>query len=188
MKGTFEVYNSKNPFIQILARLFLKNISCLLYSLKTETILDIGCGEGDIMYRLKLKKTVGIDNDKIRIHFAKRCGCHCIVGDIYSLPIQGKAFKIIIATEILEHLDNYNKALNEIRKVCQQCCLISVPYEPFFQVGNFLRGKHLRRLGKTPAHVNFWRKQEIVKILKAHFKIVQFRLSFPWLLFLCEVR
>ena len=34
--------------------------------------------------------------------------------------------------------------------------MLSVPYEPYFRIGNVLRGKHLGRLGNHPEHVQHW--------------------------------
>jgi hypothetical protein len=39
---------------------------------------------------------------------------------------------------------------------CAGCLLLTVPTEPWFQIANLLRGRHLARLGNHPEHVNRW--------------------------------
>jgi len=48
-----------------------------------------------------------------------------------------------------------------------------------------LRGKHLKRWGWTPEHVNFWSKREIKTLLSEFIQIEEeyYLSTFPWLLF-----
>ncbi|MBW1822600.1 MAG: methyltransferase domain-containing protein [Deltaproteobacteria bacterium] len=93
----------------------------------------------------------------------------------------------IFATEILEHLTDPVSAIKEIRRVSKinADIIISVPFEPFFHWGNLLRGKYLRRFGRTPEHVNFWSRGEIKTLLSEFIEIEEeyYFSTFPWLLF-----
>src|SRR4030065_660295 len=58
--------------------------------------------------------------------------------------------------EVREHLDQPLDALRELNRVSRKYVLLSVPYEPWFRLGNLARGRHLSRFGNHPEHVNLW--------------------------------
>jgi len=113
--------------------------------------------------------------------------CSYFMSDVYKLNFKANSFDYIIATEILEHLTDPVSAIKEIRRVSKinADIIISVPFEPFFHWCNLLRGKHLKRLGRTPEHVNFWSRGEIKTLLSEFIQIEEeyYLSTFPWLLF-----
>lgn len=193
----YEIYHTKNSLIKFITNRFLKKIENSLELIDAKNLkgIDIGCGEGHMLNILKRKDIIhnilGIDLDEERVSTAKENfgDIEFLVQDIYNLTINDKQFDYIIATEILEHLPEPETALNIFKELGKNnsYLIVSVPHEPYFQFGNVARGKHLKRRGKTPAHLNFWNKKEFEKLLKDNnIEIVQgFNIStFPWLLYL----
>jgi len=92
--------------------------------IKNKNILDVGCGDGVISYLLAKNgaKVVGIDNSKIAINFAKeKCrdlkNVEFLVASAYKLPFESKIFDYIVSSEVIEHLNNPDKMLYEVKRV-----------------------------------------------------------------------
>ena len=199
-KGEYLIYSSGNILIKFITSRFLNKISFLLNSINAYSLfgIDVGVGEGHMLYYLYknkiINKIVGIDLDEERINFAKKHYpvCNYKVMDIYNLRHKNQRFDYIIATEILEHLPDPESALVNIQEVANANAyiIISVPFEPYFQIGNFLRGKYWKRLGKTPTHLNFWTKKTFLKLLESYIniEIVCSFSTFPWILVLGRIK
>ena len=61
-------------------------------------------------------------------------------------------------------------------------CVVSVPWEPWFRLGNLGRGKNVRRLGNDPEHVQFFTPGRLRRALGAGFREVTVTPAFPWLI------
>ena len=55
---------------------------------------------------------------------------------------------------MLEHLDDPAAAVRDLARVARDAVVLSVPYEPYFRIGNVLRGKHLPRSAIIPSMCN----------------------------------
>jgi hypothetical protein len=60
--------------------------------------------------------------------------------------------------------------------------VVSVPWEPWFRLGNLGRGKNLGRLGNDPEHVQAFTPARLRKVLESGFHEVQVVRAFPWLI------
>ena len=76
-------------------------------NLTDEKTLDLGCG-----------------NSPYSKYFPNRIGCDIersknvdIVGDAHELPIKDNVFHSVLATEVLEHVKNPQKVIDEVRRV-----------------------------------------------------------------------
>ena len=102
------------------------------YSLNTNGImLDVGCGEGrhifGIMQQNPLMQCIGLDMDKNSLKKAEegyayfktlsQAGADFLIGSAYSIPLPNNSVDIVICSEVLEHLHEYNDAINEIHRV-----------------------------------------------------------------------
>lgn len=102
------------------------------YNLKDDGLmLDVGCGEGrhifGVMQDHPLMKCIGIDMDKASLNKAEEgyeyfksisnAGAEFFIGSAYSLPFESDSFDLIVCSEVLEHLHEYNDAIKEIHRV-----------------------------------------------------------------------
>ena len=128
-----------------------------------------------------------MDIDPIKIKTAKKNIplVDCLAGSIYELPFVNNRFNLIICTEILEHLDAPNLALQEIRRVTDKYCILSVPNEPIWSFLNIARGAYISNLGSTPSHVNHWSSKSFQRYVSDYFQIIEVVRPFPWTLLLC---
>lgn len=151
-------------------------------------VLEVGCGEGFVLGKINRiypeVKLFGLDISTQAIGKIKKkySFINAQVGDVYQLPFSDNEFPLILALEILEHLNQPQEALKEIKRVAGDYVILSVPWEPWFSIGSFMRGKYLRTCGRHPEHVNFWSKGEFTKLISKHFQVVEVTHSFPWLI------
>lgn len=98
---------------------------------KGSTILDIGCGTGLITRHLEAELTVGLDINQWAIERAKvrSPSVDFITGDAENIPLKPNLFDAVICTEVLEHLPQPEKAVQEIFQVLKHGGLLigSVP-------------------------------------------------------------
>ena len=198
--GTDEIYTSPNIAIRWLGNRLIRAIQSLMSKMEAGALsgLNVGCGEGQMISRLlqtgMRRKITAMDIDPVRIAFANQHNpvCDYVRADIFHLPFKSRAFDYVMATEILEHLSNPSAALKEIARVAKPNApvILSVPHEPFFQWGNIVRGKHWKRWGRTPSHVQFWSRSEFRIVIRNFVEIQEERWisCFPWQLYLGKLK
>lgn len=138
------------------------------------TLLDAGCGEGFVAdflsKRLPDLKVTGVDINSEAIEFAKEhFGDEAVfrTGSVYKLPFSDNSFDTVLCSEVLEHLDDPNRAVSELKRVARDYVVITVPHEPYFQwLNNISQWLHL---GPDCAHVNFWTSNTFQAFISAYF-------------------
>lgn len=92
---------------------------------KVEKVLEIGCGIGTLSSYLADKykwKVTGIDLDPEQIEKAKKYHRESeypkfIETDATKLPFENNEFNMVLSFDVLHHIPNCNKALDEINRV-----------------------------------------------------------------------
>ena len=188
--GNWQKYQNPNPVQRALLGRFLRRLAALFRPLNPTTVLDVGCGEGFVAAALQAQvvgappRFVGLDRDVDALRRAATMAPTLLrcQADADALPFADDAFELGVCTEVLEHLSDPTRALVELRRVCPSGALLSVPHEPGFRLANLMRGKHVRRWGNDPEHVNHWSAQGFRRFLEPHGRVVSLVSSFPWLL------
>jgi len=91
------------------------------------------------------------------------------------LQYKDNSFDLVICSEVLEHLENPQKALRELIRVSKKYILVSVPNEPWFYLFNYTQW------GKDIGHINKWSKNKFVKFIKLKsYKVISVKTPFPW--------
>jgi SAM-dependent methyltransferase len=124
---------------------------------------------------------VDVREDKLRVAASGLPGVPLICADAGLLPFRDRTIDVVVCTEVLEHLTEPGAAVDELARVCAGRCVVSVPWEPWFRLGNLGRGKNLRRLGDDPEHVNHFNRRRLALVLAQSFGSVEVSGSFPWL-------
>ncbi len=134
-----------------------------------DTVLDAGCATGEyieILGQLGYDCT-GVDVNSEYVNIAKQKGLDVQVMDAKYLKFPDKSFDTVLLFEVLEHVDNPEDVLKEVRRVARKNVLISVP--------NCTQLHRLRTVGLTynhmldTDHVNFFTKSDMESLLSQQF-------------------
>ena len=160
-------------------RLFRALLSSLMIR-NGSTVLDVGCGVGSNLHLLKSMgfKVVGIDSEIYSLFFAKKTsGVPLLNADLLTLPIKSNSVGLIIATDILEHLEKDVIGIKEIYRVLGQMgkVIITVPAFQVLWGTQDIVGMHKKRYSKKELAQKI--EQEGFKILKSSY--FNFILFFP---------
>jgi SAM-dependent methyltransferase len=191
-RGNLRKYESRNPVQRLLIWHFHRRVGELVDAAQPRSILDVGCGEGFTIDRLLRANgqlpIQGLDYDWLALRRAKEKHPKVFLqmGDIGRLPYASASFDLVLSLEVLEHLAEPLRALEELRRVSAQRCVISVPNEPFFMLSNFLRGKNVRAWGNDPEHLQLWTAGQFRHLLGRYFDVERVLYPFPWVLAACR--
>jgi len=91
------------------------------------TILDIGCGNGEFTLKVAKKvgaeTTVGIERVLPFAKMASSKGINVIWGDASNtFPFKDEAFDVVVANQVIEHVNNTDIFVKEIRRVLKNNC------------------------------------------------------------------
>ncbi|MFC1843658.1 methyltransferase domain-containing protein [Thermodesulfobacteriota bacterium] len=197
--NVYDKYNSRNPIVRKLMGGFYGSMLDLLEGLDYHQVLDTGCGEGYLTKRffnpvsrltLSSIKVTAIDISPDIIEVAKESdeAINFLCASVYELPFEDDFFDMVVANEVLEHVDKPELALAELDRVCRKYFLVSVPREPVWRMMNLGRFRYLTALGNTPGHVNHWSVNRFLKLLANHFNVVRIKTPLPWTIALCRKR
>jgi len=181
-------YRSKNPVVRYLVGRFLRRVSELAATERPRRVLEVGCGEGIVLATLAARlpgtRFDGLELDERVLGQARiRCpGAKLVRGDACELPFGNQSFDLVVCLEVLEHLPEPARALRELRRVARAGCLLSVPHEPFFRVGNLLRGKNVARLGDPSDHLQHWGARAFAAFCGRELAVRIRTTAFPWLI------
>lgn len=186
-------YNG-NKMRQILIKNFMKCLLELLETVPNKNIYEIGCGEGQVMGVLFQSgyNISGIDYSKEAVNttlenFRNDLGVDvdAKVESVYNID-NLKRNCTVICCEVLEHLEDPEKALAIISEIAEDFFLVSVPHEPLWCILHFMAGKNIRYLGNTPGHINHWGKGEFIALCKKYGEVVAVRTPLPWTMVLVK--
>ena len=88
-------------------------------TLKTQRILDVGCGTGANLKMLAAYgKAEGVDISPQAVDFCHERGLDSVkLGAIEQLPYESDSFELVTALDVIEHLDDDIAGLREMRRV-----------------------------------------------------------------------
>jgi len=98
--------------------------------LPTDKIVDIGCGYGVLLNKLKSLgcSLTGWDISDIAIEEVKKYGINgrCVDFNDY-IPDTAEYFDHVITTEFLEHFENFKQIFNKLYMIAEKTLIIAVP-------------------------------------------------------------
>lgn len=150
---------------------------------KNPSILDIGCGTGELLHFLFPQYGIGIDHSeemiKIATHkFKKLKKLSFQVYDIEKHPFPGH-FDFILLIDVIEHLLSKEKAMNNIQKSMSENTILIVSmanplWEPLLLI---LEKLHLK-MPEGP-HYRLSEKEFIALLKKYNLRIIQKKCFLP---------
>jgi ubiquinone/menaquinone biosynthesis C-methylase UbiE len=140
---------------------------------KDSLVVDIGCGVGSNLKLLKsiCSKLIGIDSEIYSLSLArKRLSAVLLVNaDLMRLPFKANSVDVIIAADILEHLDEDVDGIKEIHRTLKRegKAIFTVPAFRFLWGIQDIVGMHKRRYSKNEFLTKI--EQEGFRILRSSY-------------------
>jgi ubiquinone/menaquinone biosynthesis C-methylase UbiE len=153
------------------------------------SILELGCGTGDLLYALRPKRGVGIDfsSEMVRIAKERYPNLEFRMADMEKIEGWEETFDVLIMSDVVGHLMDIEETFRQLHIFCRPDTRIIISYynflwEPVLKMGEMLGLK-------MPQHYQNWlSSNDICNLLSlAHFQVIklEFRLlvpkRIPWL-------
>lgn len=188
----FDKYRSRNPIHRMLMSQFLSSARNMISEIDFESILEVGCGPGDLAEELFKSDAnyLGIDIDDREIMTARARYPHRKFqhASAYELPIENVSIDLVVACEVLEHLSDPETAMRELDRVARKWILMSVPREPLWRILNFTRGKYWWNLGNTPGHLQHFSRCDFLELIESRWFVLEVKSPIPWTMVLARKR
>jgi 2-polyprenyl-3-methyl-5-hydroxy-6-metoxy-1,4-benzoquinol methylase len=186
-------YSTNNPISNFLVKHFLKVAGDAYLSIvNRDRYLEAGCGEGHmsryIISQKRPNEIFAFDIDKKEVDDASKNlpEATILAASIYEIPFESDYFDIVVCFEVLEHLEEPHKGLEELRRVSRNQLILSVPREPLWRIMNMVRFKYWNRLGNTPGHLNNWTRKQFISLVSEYFSIEKVYSPLPWTMIVCK--
>ncbi len=162
--------NDKNHYNQYFEYLKKRSLKSFLYrkyyiypkykKYINGSLLDVGCGIGEILSYYK--NSIGVDINSECVNYCKSKGLNAKIMKVDNLPFEDNKFNTVMLDNVLEHIDNPNKMIVEINRVMknESHLLVSVP-----GIKGFIH---------DPDHKVFYDQKKLNQIFEANkFKLVK---------------
>jgi SAM-dependent methyltransferase len=142
-------------------------------------VLDVGVGTGAnlrLLRDLGFSKVTGLDpsDDAIR-HCAEKGFSRVQRGDVCSMPFADGSFDLVLATDVIEHVDDDDRAVAEIMRVLDPAGLALITVPAFQSLWGLQDRQSL--------HKRRYRLRPLVRLLRSHGLRVQRYYYFNYLMF-----
>lgn len=120
---------------------------------KSMQILDAGCGTGiNLRYLKAYGKAYGLDISKEALKFSRIRGpSPLICGSLDKLPLKSKQFDLIVALDVIEHIQDDQAAVRELNRILRPggCLILTVPAFQLLWSNHDLAVHHKRRYTRS---------------------------------------
>lgn len=190
----YDKYRASNPIVRRLMRGFMDAAKSLYAEANPSTVLEVGCGEGELAARLlthhraKLaappQRFEATDVDLGQLPDDLDPAITTREASIYTLPYADNEFDLVVCCEVLEHLHDPAAGLAELSRVAKSHVLLSTPWEPVWRAMNLARGKYVWALGNTPGHVQHFSRRALMRLAQTRLTVTARRTPLPWTILL----
>lgn len=111
-----------------------------------ETLLDVGCGRGYFLRKIKEEKNYRLTGCEIHKGIGD-LDVDFVPGFIEKLPFPDKSFDIVTCTHTIEHIIDVQQAIRELKRVARKQIMIVTPKQKYY-------------FYTLDLHVNFFPTQE----------------------------
>jgi 2-polyprenyl-3-methyl-5-hydroxy-6-metoxy-1,4-benzoquinol methylase len=194
--NVYDKYGTSNPIARRLMAGFMAQLDDLVERTGATEAHEVGCGEGELAIRLARRgmRVRGTDAFPQVLEEARtRAAAAGVEIDFEAVPVEQleparHSAELIVCCEVLEHLEDPERALGVLAGLARPWLIASVPREPLWRALNLARLSYVGELGNTPGHLNHWSKRAFVRFLTPRFEVVESTSPTPWTMVLCRTR
>ena len=178
LQDLYDGYDYGNPrWHQLAAKAKARNLLDLVANLAPRTALDVGAGDGSVMAALCEQGFRGelsaVEISPRNVEAIKQRGLVQLKAadlfDGYSIPYRDKAFDLVIASHVLEHVEHERLFLSELKRVARYV-FIEVPLESTIRLPRDYRQTNT-------GHINFYSFASLRRLLQTSgLRVLQQRL------------
>lgn len=182
-------YSNPNPIHRLTLGRFFEQLAEDMIALSPVRLLEFGCGEALGLLNLKQRGLtyetyLGIDLREDALRYARTLHPDDVFLNrnllTWDFPTEG--YDTVLASQVLEHLPDPGPYLKRLGEISTGHVVLTVPWEPWFRLMNFLRGRDLWRLGNHPEHVNLWGMRAFRRFVSGYLDIVKAHTVFPFII------
>lgn len=118
--GSDRLYQHPSNLVRLIQKRRIQTIVSWLDVADTDTVLDMGCGEGFLFTRTMAKRcSVGVDLSTRALDVARARNKQAVWvnADVCNLPFADSSFDKICCSEVIEHVLYPDQVLKELRRV-----------------------------------------------------------------------
>ena len=170
----------KNPILGCIENIRINEIIRIISPRKNDEILDIGCGAGHIIEEIEAGNITAIDISKEMLSKAKKRlrkkRVTFLKRDAQNIRLR-KKFDKIICSEVIEHIPNPKKLIDEILKLSKESTIIvfTIPNENLIDLlKNILKLFRINRIYQISSdewHLHRFDLEMLEKLLKDRMEI-----------------
>lgn len=189
----YDKYQSRNPIARLLMRGFMGAVTDLFERQPRDEVLEVGCGEGELAQHFvshpgaSPRRFVASDISLAQRRAGLSERIEWREASIYELPFDDDSFDLVICCEVLEHIKDPARGLQELARVSRNQVLLSTPWEPVWRGLNMARGKYWRAWGNTPGHIQHFSRRGLIELASSKLRIRDIRRPLPWTVILGDV-
>jgi SAM-dependent methyltransferase len=153
----------------------------ILNRLEWETVLEVGGGEGymswiirEIFNKLSFTSEISIEANIRAREFFGLCG---ISADVQRLPFKDESFDIVLASEVIEHLQYPHLALYEMARIARKAVIINTNE---FYASETERYIKMRTLNYQSPHTerNYWHPNDLKRFFSGEVQVLTSTITF----------
>ena len=130
------------------------------------SVLELGCGTGDLLHALKPRRGVGVDfsGEMVKRARERHPDLEFREADIENLESWGETFDVLVLADVVGHLQDIEETLRSLRSFCHPETRVVVSYysflwEPVLKVGEWVGQKMPQQ------HQNWLSTEDITNLL-----------------------
>lgn len=117
----------KNPFQDPHVLRYNEDETIRLIRSTKGSILDVGCGMGDLLLHFLDRECVGLDISEDYLKIAQERGIRTLHAEAENLPSPDDTYDVVVGTDILEHVFDMNRVASEMVRVSRDLVIVRVP-------------------------------------------------------------
>lgn len=167
---------------KIISNYLKKIIAAKILKHQDLKILNVGCGPGrSSQYLSSFGEVTSIEYDKDCCEFAsERTGLQIINGSITALPFQDEIFDLVCAFDVIEHVEDDQLAVSEMKRVAKKEGVIFITVPTFMSLWSHhdVINHHFRRYQKGQIEKLFTANKNGNVIFSSYFNFFLFPLIY----------